>query len=206
MAAATAARPQLLGIPAELRISIYEELLQADVVLVDEAGVRAPQPEILRTCRQLRAEAAQMYYSNKFVIYIPGDETVLTRAWLQSTPAAHLQMIKAIHIETDESLPIDICRWRCLGAVASQEGILLARIGIFATRYMLSAKDSEGPPGGPTLAQSLLNRILWRARVRSARKAQRAAHFRELAVKGIVSREMQVVRLDWTMTRRQPRW
>lgn len=75
MAAAQSTPCRLLGLSAELRNKIYRDvLLEKNWIQVDTRGWPAPvravrtdtnvfaQPGLLRTCRQIRAEASSIYY------------------------------------------------------------------------------------------------------------------------------------------------
>ncbi|KAK3629413.1 hypothetical protein LTR56_018077 [Elasticomyces elasticus] len=54
-------RSRLFTIPAEVRVRIYEYALISNAPIVIEKD--EPQPNILRTCRQIRKEAMSIYYT-----------------------------------------------------------------------------------------------------------------------------------------------
>ncbi|KAK3722638.1 hypothetical protein LTR37_002208 [Vermiconidia calcicola] len=77
-----AARPSLLGLPGELRNRIYRDALLTDDsdVIVDATGV--PEPALLLTCKQIRAEGGQIYYSERaFSIHISDYDTAVAVKW-----------------------------------------------------------------------------------------------------------------------------
>ncbi|KAK5703618.1 hypothetical protein LTR17_021942 [Elasticomyces elasticus] len=58
---APAQRSRLFTIPAEVRVRIYEYALISNAPIMIEKD--EPQPNILRTCRQIRKEAMSIYYT-----------------------------------------------------------------------------------------------------------------------------------------------
>ncbi|KAK3706038.1 hypothetical protein LTR37_013032 [Vermiconidia calcicola] len=77
-----AARSSLLGLPGELRNRIHRNALLTDDsdVIVDANGV--PEPALLLTCKQIRAEGAQIYYSESdFMIHVPDYDTAVVLKW-----------------------------------------------------------------------------------------------------------------------------
>lgn len=53
---------RLLGLPAELRIRIYQYTLVHDGIIVVHPSVDPLEPGLLKTCRQIRCEAASIHY------------------------------------------------------------------------------------------------------------------------------------------------
>ena len=102
---------RLLSLPAELRNCIYEHVLidREPISLyfthpADPIAQSCSGPALLHTCRQIRAEATQMYYSkNLFVVktwHAPNCDAVL-KAWLRAIRPDSRALIKILRIDDD---------------------------------------------------------------------------------------------------------
>lgn len=59
-------RASLLGVPAEIKNRIWELVLVRRDEIFIEAGKNNQEPGLLRTCRQIRAEASEMFFTQNF--------------------------------------------------------------------------------------------------------------------------------------------
>ncbi|KAK3714663.1 hypothetical protein LTR37_007643 [Vermiconidia calcicola] len=94
----------LLRLPAELRLRIYDYALSEDtqVVLLSDEGVKTGQPALLRTCRQIRNEALDLYYSSNIfvlVLNVNGRKAMETETAWTATQPARCQLVKKFIIE-----------------------------------------------------------------------------------------------------------
>lgn len=104
-------KSHLLALPAELRNKIYEHaLIDPQCVrrhfthLADPMAKSCPGPALLQTCRQIRAEATELYYSNNtFIIkawHAPQMECEpVLEAWLRAIGPETRKFIKVVRVE-----------------------------------------------------------------------------------------------------------
>jgi len=83
----------LLGLPPELRNRIYDLVLisKREVLIKDTFS-----PPLLRTYRQIEAEASSIYYSQN--LFIVTNAETLTLAWPKSLPAGMRDLIKTFRL------------------------------------------------------------------------------------------------------------
>lgn len=87
-----------LELPPELRNRIYFAALGSEqpTCLIDRDGKKYS-PGLLRTCKQIREEATDIYYNNtEFEIWIKGDDTRTAVKWLNSRPQRQLDLIRGL--------------------------------------------------------------------------------------------------------------
>ena len=91
MAAPTMLRANFLTIPGELRNKIYRLALISDGKIVVARGQFA-EPDLLRTCRQIRTEATKIYYlENEWAIDYPNWEYATAEAFVH-----HVQLVQGV--------------------------------------------------------------------------------------------------------------
>ena len=94
----------LMRLPAELRLRIYDYALTEDtyVMLLNDEGAKTGQPALLRTCRQIRNEALDLYYSSNvfaLVVDVNGRKAMETEIRWTVRLGARCQLIKKFIIE-----------------------------------------------------------------------------------------------------------
>jgi hypothetical protein len=99
-----------LSLPPELRNRIYDLVLgEFDIELV--LSKSQPRPPLLRTCRQIRAEASMLYYARTFLVTSAETNCV---PWLRSIPAAMRKHMKPVRLLNGKkwfgSYDVLICR------------------------------------------------------------------------------------------------
>ncbi|CAK1366267.1 unnamed protein product [Cercospora beticola] len=96
-------------LPRELRDIIYEEALISEEVVVDATTNRgAYTPGLLRTCKQIRAEATKLFYAkNHFRIITPQNAMFTSADWLQSLSVRNRKQLRTVtvHFEVTKYHP-----------------------------------------------------------------------------------------------------
>ncbi|KAF2208760.1 hypothetical protein CERZMDRAFT_101203 [Cercospora zeae-maydis SCOH1-5] len=87
-------------LPRELRDIIYEEALTNGEVVVDAATNRGAYiPGLLRTCKQIRAEATKLFYAgNHFRIITPQNVMFTSADWLQSIASRNRKQLRRVTV------------------------------------------------------------------------------------------------------------
>ena len=76
---------RLLKLPAELRNAIYTLALSFDEDIMVSTVHKLRRPALLKTCKQIRAEATLLYFSSTtFHLVISPTELKFTKTWLRS--------------------------------------------------------------------------------------------------------------------------
>ncbi|KAK3071495.1 hypothetical protein LTR53_008505 [Teratosphaeriaceae sp. CCFEE 6253] len=95
--------PTLLGLPPELRNAIYTYALSSSEPIIVSAQVGPARPALLQQCKQITAEAIQIYYTtNPVRLCVAPTTHTAVLDWVHSLPGTTYSAIPAIEIAPDE--------------------------------------------------------------------------------------------------------
>ena len=120
---ADSVQPQLLGLPPELRLEIYEYVFTGTFHNIDHDAHGASYPGILLACRQLRSEAMPVFYRLSR-IYTTEVRWELNSGWLRRLPVGSRVSVfdRAAVCQHNAALKGDVSSLRLKGGGHTEEG------------------------------------------------------------------------------------